>query len=139
MSEVEDIRRIISGCKYCDMATVDGDRPRVRPVSAFLQDDMTILIAAFAKSRKMAELARNPNVELCYVDGGHNQVRVSGTAEVIDDVAVKRDVMENNLPREMWEKFFSGPEDPNFGLVRIVPERFEWNSSGEVGYRTYTP
>ena len=101
---------------------------------AFLQDDGSILVAAFAGSRKMKEIEANPRVELCFVDGRHWQVRAPGKAELVTDVGVKAALMEHELTPKMWKEYLSGPDDPRFGLIRIVPERFERSKSGEVTY-----
>jgi general stress protein 26 len=136
---LDSVKEIIGASAYACLATCDGGRPRVRPVSAFLQDDLTILVAAFAGSRKMKEIEADPRVELCFVDDSHRQVRVEGEAEVVGDVAVKAGVMESELTPAMWKKYLNGPDDPLFGLLRVRPTRFEWNVSGEVTYRTVEP
>ena len=74
------ITRIIRSCVYGDLATIaaDGKSPRVRPVCAFLQDDLTILVPSHTQTRKVAEIARSPEVEICFVDAEHWQVRAVG-------------------------------------------------------------
>ena len=88
----ETIVRIIKSCVYGDLATICPieNSPRVRPVCAFLQDDLSLLIPSHSETRKIAELAANPKVEICFVDSEHWQVRVSGTAEEVRDASVKK-------------------------------------------------
>ena len=82
------IRRIITSCVYGALATVsaDGNAPRVRPVCAFLQDDLTLLDPSHTATRKIEEIRSNPEVEICFVDAEHWQVRVAGAAEEVADV-----------------------------------------------------
>ena len=56
------------------LATVDGDQPRLRPVSPVRTEGFTVYCANLRHYHKTGEIAANPRVELCYIDGHHNQV-----------------------------------------------------------------
>ena len=132
------ITRIIKSCVYGDLATVsaDGNAPRVRPVCAFLEDDLSILVPSHSATRKIDEIASNPNVEICFVDAEHWQVRVAGTARVEARREVKQRLMETTLSPQLWRGFFpGGPDDEKFVLYRIEPESFEWMQEWELSYR----
>lgn len=134
----ETITRIIKGCIYGNLATVsaDGKRPRVRPVCAFLEDDLTILVPTHRSTRKIAEIENNPCVEICFVDSEHWQVRVSGEVDVVGDLDVKKRLMETTLSPKLWHGFFpDGPGDERFILYRIRPASFEWMKEWELKYR----
>lgn len=133
----ETITRVIRSCVYGDLATVGADgTPRVRPVCAFLEDDMTILVPSHTATRKVAEIGANPAVEICFVDAEHWQVRAAGRAEVVDDLAVKQRLMETTLSPKLWRGFFpEGAGDRRFVLYRIRPRSFEWMKEWELRYR----
>jgi general stress protein 26 len=134
----DTITRIIRSCVYGNLATVsaDGESPRVRPVCAFLQDDLTILVPSHTATRKIAEIERNPHVEICFVDAEHWQVRVAGRAEMVNDPAVKKRLMETTLSPKLWRGFFpEGESDERFVLYRIRPRSFEWMREWELKYR----
>ncbi|MHC4781060.1 MAG: pyridoxamine 5'-phosphate oxidase family protein [Planctomycetota bacterium] len=135
IEEVKEIRDIVEGCTWASLATCESGRPRVRPVSAFLQEDFSLLVASFSGARKVAQIREENRVEVLFVDGGHAQVRFDGEAVEIADVEEKREIMDSTLSADMWKKYFSGPEDPNFTLFRITASRIEWNRTGEVKYR----
>src|SRR5881227_2640791 len=78
---------VIRADRFPHLATIDGDQPRLRPVSPVKTDGFTVYVANLRSYHKTAEIAANPRVELCYLDGGHNQVRITGTAEVLTDRA----------------------------------------------------
>ncbi|MCZ6793577.1 MAG: pyridoxamine 5'-phosphate oxidase family protein [Planctomycetota bacterium] len=133
----ETVRRIIQRCVYGNLATIgaDGKTPRVRPVCAFLQDDFSILVPSHRATRKIEEIERNPRVEICFVDAEHWQVRVAGVAQVVDDLAVKKRLMETTLDPKLWRGFFpDGEQDERFVLYRIVPGSFEWMKEWELEY-----
>lgn len=75
------------------LATIDGDQPRLRPVSPVKTKDFTVYVANLRSYHKTAEIAANPRVELCYMDEGHNQVRITGVAEI---------VVNHDLLDEIW-------------------------------------
>ena len=134
----ETIVRIIKSCVYGDLATICPieNSPRVRPVCAFLQDDLSVLIPSHTETRKIAELEANPRVEICFVDSEHWQVRVAGTAVVVEDASVKKELIETTLSPQLWHGFFPDAEaDERFVLYRIEPKSFEWMKEWEMSYR----
>ena len=134
----DTICRIIKSCVYGDLATVaaDGRGARVRPVCAFLEPDMTLLVPTHSATRKIAEIERCPEVEICFVDSEHWQVRAAGPAERVADVAVKKRLIETTLSPKLWRGFFPAAEDDaNFVLYRIRPRAFEWMKEWELSYR----
>ena len=69
--------KTIRAARFPFLATVDGDQPRVRPVSPVRTDGFTVYIANLRSYHKTAEIEANPRVELCYLDDGHDQVRIT--------------------------------------------------------------
>src|SRR5947209_18970018 len=78
---------VIRADRFPMLATIDGDQPRVRPVSPVRTDGFTVYVANLRGYHKTAEIAANPHVELCYLDDHHDQVRITGVAEVVTDPA----------------------------------------------------
>src|SRR4051794_14159446 len=87
-------RAVIAADRFPYLATIDGDQPRLRPVSPVRTDGFTIYVANLRDYHKTVEIAANPKVELCYLDDTHNQVRITGVAEV---------VAERTLLQEIWD------------------------------------
>ena len=66
-------------------------------------------------------------MEICFVDSEHWQVRVAGTAVVVEDASVKKELIETTLSPQLWHGFFPDAEaDERFVLYRIEPKSFEW-------------
>ena len=74
---------VIAGDRFPNLATNDGDQPRLRPVSPVKTDGFTVYVANLRSYNKTAEIAANPKVELCYLDDSHNQLRITGVAHVV--------------------------------------------------------
>src|SRR5215472_3890806 len=76
---------VIQADRFPYLATIDGDQPRVRPVSPVRTDGFTVYVANLRSYHKTAEIAANPKVELCYLDDHHDQVRITGVAELVTE------------------------------------------------------
>jgi len=83
---------IVKKVKFPMLATIDGNQARVRPVSPVRTDGFTVYVANLKSYGKTGEIELNPAVELCYLDEDHNQVRITGTAEVVTDRKLLDDI-----------------------------------------------
>jgi len=112
----EEALDIISDAGFGFFATVEGNKPRVRPMMPYLTEEGELLLAMLGRSRTIPQIKANPNVEICFVDRKMWYCRVSGTATLSDEVSKKQMVFEN-VP--MLRQYFAGPDDPNFFLAII--------------------
>src|SRR5438309_7441099 len=78
------------------LASIDGDQPRLRPVSPVRTEGFTVYVANLRNYHKTVEIAANPKVELCYLDDHHDQVRITGVAEVVTERAVLQSIWDEN-------------------------------------------
>ncbi len=120
--ETNEAIDIIRDAGFGFLATVEGDKPHVRPMMPYLTDEGELLLALLGRSRTIPEIKANPNVEVCYVDRKMWYCRVAGTAVITDDLAKKTLVFEN-VP--MLRQYFAGPADPNYHLAVITINKVE--------------
>lgn len=113
-------RRVMKAAKFPFLATLDGDRPRVRPVSPVRTDGFTIFIANLRDYHKTAEIAANPRVELCYLDDAHDQVRIEGVAEVVTDRALLQGIWDAN---PLLRNYLGTIDNPQLIVYRVRPGR----------------
>lgn len=118
----EEALDIIADAGFGFLATVEGDKPRVRPMMPYLTEEGDLLLALLGRSRTIPQIKANPNVEVCFVDRKMWYCRVSGTASVSGDLTRKQLVFEN-VP--MLRQYFAGPDDPNFHLAVISIDSVE--------------
>ncbi len=107
---------IVRDAGFGFFATVEGNKPRVRPMMPYLSEDGELLLALLGRSRTISQIKANSNVEVCFVDRKMWYCRVSGTATISDDISKKQIVFEN-VP--MLRQYFAGAEDPNYHLAII--------------------
>ncbi|WP_339791291.1 pyridoxamine 5'-phosphate oxidase family protein [uncultured Imperialibacter sp.] len=118
---------LVKKVKFPVLATIDNDQPRVRPVSPVRTDGFTVYVANLKSYGKTAEIAANPKIELCYVDEDHNQVRITGLAEVVNERALLEDIWNSN---RLLQHYLGSVDNPQLIVYKIVPNRvrfmLEW-------------
>lgn len=117
--------------KFPTLATVDGDQPRLRPVSPVRTDGFTVYVANLRRYGKTAEIAANPKVELCYCDADHNQVRITGVAEVVTDRALLEDIWSGNA---LLRAYLGSIDNPELIIYRILPNRVRYMKEWALEY-----
>lgn len=89
----EQIFELMSKNPGFHLATIDGTMPRVRGMLLFRADDNGIIFHTGTFKDVYRQIVACPNVELCFNDYEQNaQVRVSGSLEIIDDIALKEEI-----------------------------------------------
>jgi general stress protein 26 len=134
LEAAELVRRsqdVIRNAKFPQLATIDGDQPRLRPVSPVRVDGFTIFVANLRSYHKTAEIALNPKVELCYLDEGHDQIRITGIAEVLADRATLEAIWEAN---PLLRKYLGTIDNPQLVIYRIRPTRVRYMQEWALEY-----
>jgi general stress protein 26 len=118
---------IVKKVRFPMLATVDGNQPRLRPVSPVRTEGFTVYVANLKSYGKTAEIETNPNVELCYLDEDHNQVRITGKAEVIKDRKILEEIWNAN---RLLQHYLGSVDNPELVVYKINPLRvrfmLEW-------------
>jgi len=122
---------VLKADKFPVLATVDGDTPRARPVSPVRTEHFTVWVANLRFYHKTQEIAANPNVELCYMDDGHNQVRLTGRADIETDRAVLQGIWDEN---PLMRQFLGSLDNPQLLVYRITPARVRYMQEWALEY-----
>ena len=128
---VERALAVIRADRFPHLATIDGDQPRLRPVSPVRTDGFVVYVANLRSYHKTAEIAANPKVELCYLDDHHDQVRLTGVAE---------EVTERELLQEIWDanpllrQYLGSLDNPALIVYRIRPTRVRFMKEWALDY-----
>ena len=128
---VEFAEAVIAEDHFPYLATIDGDQPRLRPVSPVRTDGFTIYVANLRQYHKTAEIEANPKVELCYMDAGHNQVRLTGIAKVVTDRELLQEIWDAN---PLLRQYLRTIDNPEFILYRIVPRQVRYMREWALEY-----
>ncbi len=122
---------VLKADRFPYLATLEGDQPRVRPVSPVRTEGFTVYVANLRSYHKTDEIAANPKVELCYLDDDHNQVRITGTAEVLTDRDLLRAIWDEN---PLLRLYLGSLDNPDLIVYRIRPRRVRYMQEWALAY-----
>ena len=122
---------VMADAKFPMLASIDGDQPRLRPVSPVKTDRFTVYVANLKAYHKTQEIAANPKVELCYMDSRHDQVRITGIAEVLEDADEIQAIWDSN---PLLRQYLGTPDNPMLIIYKIVPTQVRFMREWALEY-----
>ncbi len=118
---------LVKKVRFPMLSTMDGDQPRVRPVSPVRTDGFVVYVANLKSYGKTSEIEINPKVELAYLDEDHNQVRITGRAEVVADRKLLEEIWNAN---RLLQHYLGSIDNPQLIVYKVNPIRvrfmLEW-------------
>ncbi|MFC1509939.1 pyridoxamine 5'-phosphate oxidase family protein [Candidatus Omnitrophota bacterium] len=131
------IVKVIKEYPIGSVATIRDGKPWVRYMAMQPESDLTLYTTAFVSSRKIGQIEKNSNVHVVFGADSKNwelpYINVEATAEILRDLETKKKCW-----CDMLSKFFKGPEDPNYVVVKITPIFIEYMSPGAHQPEVYT-
>jgi general stress protein 26 len=124
-------QRVMKQARFPCLATIDGEQPRARPVSPVRTAGFTVYVANLRNYHKTVEIAANPRVELVYLDDQHDQVRITGVAEVVTDRALLQEIWDEN---PLLRQYLGSLDNPALIVYRIVPSRVRYMKEWALDY-----
>lgn len=102
-----EIIEFLNANPSCHLATVEGDQPRVRGLWMYRADDSGLIFHTGSTKDLLRQIRANPKVEVCFKNSeSGRQVRVAGTAEVVEDDALKARIAEERpFLKSVMEKY----------------------------------
>jgi len=93
----EEIFAFLRSHPIFQMATVDGDNPRVRTLALHRVDDNGLVFHTHTSKDLHQQLSRNPRVELCFSRAQPaEEIRVSGSVEILEDDTLRASIDAEN-------------------------------------------
>ncbi len=121
----------MANAKFPMLATMDGEQARLRPVSPVRTDGFTVYIANLRSYAKTHEIAENPNVELCYLDEHHDQVRITGVASIVTDRELLESIWKAN---PLLRSYLGSIDNPELIIYQITPTRVRFMREWALEY-----
>lgn len=115
-------REIMATARYCALITfASTGHPSVRAMDPFAPDEnMVVWLGTNSRSRKVAEIRRNPRVTLYYFDReGQGYVTISGIARLVHDPNEKA-----RRWKDEWKAFYPD-RAKDYLLIVVTPETLE--------------
>jgi general stress protein 26 len=122
---------VVRADRFPHLASMDGDQPRLRPVSPVRTDGFTVYVANLRRYAKTAEIAANPKVELCYLNDQHDQVRITGVADVLTDAKLLQEIWDTN---PLLRQYLGRIDNPELIVYRVRPTRVRFMREWALEY-----
>ena len=124
-----EIWKSFSKEQHVFLATVEGDQPRVRPVTLIHLKDR-LYVTTGTGDAKVQQIKGNAKTEFCLLleeKESKGTLRAECIAKLIEDKNAKNYVYHNiSFSNEFWKN----PEDPDFTLIELQPVAFEYMKPG---------
>lgn len=111
------------------LATAIGDKPHVRPMTAWLADETGIYFYTSRIKSLVSQLEKNPNVEIAFQQPAKppdidSILRIAGPIEFVEDMAIRSRLYET-FP---WLKEIGTgrPDSPTIVVFRIPQGQFNY-------------
>lgn len=121
----------MASAKFPMLATIDGDQARLRPVSPVRTEGFAVYIANLRSYGKTREIAANAKVELCYLAGNHDQVRITGTAGIVTDREALESIWNAN---PLLRSYLGSIDNPELIIYRVTPNRVRFMREWALEY-----
>ncbi|WP_077324752.1 pyridoxamine 5'-phosphate oxidase family protein [Virgibacillus siamensis] len=117
----ENIENILDNSAVGVMATVQQNKPHSRYMT-FHRDGLTLYTATNNNTHKTEEIKENPHTHILLgYEGegfGDEYVEYEGKVSISQS-----DAMKKKLWNEYMESWFSGPDDPDYIVLEITPQK----------------
>lgn len=121
----------MASARFPLLATMEGDQPRLRPVSPVRTERFVIHIANLRSYGKTLEIAANPKIELCYVAENHDQVRITGTAGIVTDGELLESIWSTN---PLLRSYLGSIDNPELIIYQVTPDRVRFMREWALEY-----
>ncbi len=95
--ELNELLKFVNEIRMCSFATVEDDQPRVRGMEIVSADETGLYFEMDDSKNTYKQLKANQKAEVCFIDPksqNGDMVRISGKVEFLQDMDLKRKVIE---------------------------------------------
>jgi pyridoxamine 5'-phosphate oxidase len=131
----KEILALINEISIGYLGTVDGNEARVRCMETFRADENGLIFFTSKLKNVFKQISKNPNVEVCYFTKG-TQVRVRGKMEILEDAALREEIIEK---RPYLKPIYKNRSE-DLALMRLKGKATTWtmtNIADTVAPRTF--
>lgn len=91
---MKEVMEFLTANKVFYLATTSGDQPHVRPLGFVMEYEEKLAFCTSNQKDMCKQLAANPKVEICCVDGNYNTLRICGKAVFCTSEETQRKALE---------------------------------------------
>ncbi|TDQ36412.1 pyridoxamine 5'-phosphate oxidase family protein [Aureibacillus halotolerans] len=123
------IMTILDAHQVGTLATINDGKPYTRYMT-FFNKAFTLYTPTSKSTHKVDHIEQNPNVHILlgYEGDGYNDsfVEIEAVAEIEEDQETKKSLWNEKLGH-----YLSGPDDPNYVVIRCKPNSIRYMNAGK--------
>jgi len=120
-----EILAFINAGPTCYLATSENNKPHVRGMVIYRADEKGIILQTWNVKDLYKQLTENPDVELCLLNNEKNvQIRVSGKATIVEDLDLKKEIVEKRPFLKPWVEKMGFDKIAVFRIVKCVAHQW---------------
>ena len=96
-----EIMKFLNAHPACHLATLENGKPRVRGMLMYRADEKGLLFHTGIGKALAKQVPNGAPVEACF-NSPELQVRVSGTAQIVDDLELKKEIVAARPFMQPW-------------------------------------
>lgn len=130
MVTVDEVIDRFGALSHVVVATVEADRPRLRPMTMVRHGD-AFYLATGSDAEKVKQLDVNPNVEIILQwkeELNNGYIRLEGMAGRVKDIDTVGALYDRF---EYFSKLWSGPDDPTLVVYEVKAETYDYMKPGK--------
>ena len=128
---IEQVKQFIKQVDWGYLATTDGQKVGVRPMSGLAWKDNQLLCATFDSSDKVAQLKKVSHAEYCFCDSTGRHVRIAGPCTISTDNAEKL-WLYKAVPA--LKDHISDPASPDYVVIKMSPDNIRFMEATDMAY-----
>jgi uncharacterized pyridoxamine 5'-phosphate oxidase family protein len=110
----KEIIEFLNANPTCYLATAKNNKPHVRAMRMYRADEKGIIFQTVDGKDLPEQMRGNPHVEVCFYNMEKNiQIRVSGKATPLEDLELKKEIIEKRPFLKPWV------EEKGFGVIPV--------------------
>lgn len=119
------INEVLERSQMVSLATIKDGKPWARYMMLHYKGNFELYTTTFVNSRKVEQIKKDNHVHVTAGGDPNNlmaaYVNIEATAEVRTDAETKEKCWE-----KMMEPYYSGPDDPNYAVIKLSPQTIEY-------------
>jgi general stress protein 26 len=129
--DMEEIKEFMKGLPWGTLATSDGEKVGVRPMSGLAWKGDELWCATSDSSDKVTQLKKVAYAEYCFCDAQGNHVRIGGSCEISSDNDEKLWLYEA-VPA--LKDYIPDAAVPEYVVIKLKPDNIRFMAGTDMEY-----
>lgn len=129
-TSIPSVKEVLSGETTIYLATLDGEQPRVRPVT-LVENKGDLFVLTGMKDAKVSQIRRHKNVEIVAPvkhEKGTGYVRFTALVTIEKNPEQRARAAK---AASFFSQFWDSPDHPEYALLRVQPVKIEFLKPGD--------